>query len=64
MAIVSRWPQRRITLDGSAAIANAIYVQTERDFDAQASYEDVKQTRFAPITLQNSQKFQVWLPHA
>jgi hypothetical protein len=46
MAIVVRWPQRRITLDGSASIANAIYVQSEREFDAQASYADVKQSIF------------------
>jgi hypothetical protein len=42
MAIVARWKNRRITLDGSAAIANAIFVQLEREFNAEASYDDIK----------------------
>jgi hypothetical protein len=45
-AIVSRWPKRRITLDGSAAIANGIFIQTEREFDASATHEYMKQTIF------------------
>jgi hypothetical protein len=44
MAIVSRWPKRRIMLDGSAAIANGIFVQTEREFDTHTTYQDMKQT--------------------
>jgi hypothetical protein len=42
MAIVIRWPNRRITLDGSAALANAIYLQTEREFDTGATFDDMK----------------------
>ncbi len=43
MAIVARWPQYRITLDGSAQLANAIFVQMERTFDARLTYDDMKQ---------------------
>lgn len=42
MAIVSRWPKYRITLDGSAALANAIFLQAERQFDATTSFDDMK----------------------
>jgi len=42
MAIVTRWPGRRITIDGSAALANAIFLQTEREFDAAATFDDMK----------------------
>jgi hypothetical protein len=31
-------------LDGSAAIANGIFVQTEREFDTHTTYQDMKQT--------------------
>jgi hypothetical protein len=44
MAVVSRWPKHRITLDGSAAIANGIFVQTEREFDAETTYDQMKDT--------------------
>jgi hypothetical protein len=43
-AIVARWPTRRITLDGSAALANGIFVQMEREFDAAATFEVMKDT--------------------
>ena len=42
MAIISKWPKYRITLDGSAAFANAIYVQMERQFEATTSFDDMK----------------------
>ena len=42
LAIVSRWPGYRITIDGSAAIANGIFLLCERHFDAGASYDDIK----------------------
>jgi len=44
MAIVSRWPKYRITLDGSAALANGIFVQAERQFDPTTSFDDMKAT--------------------
>jgi hypothetical protein len=43
MAVVARWPGYRITLDGSAQLANGIFVQMEREFDASLSYADMKQ---------------------
>jgi hypothetical protein len=46
MAIVSRWPKYRITLDGSAALANGLFVQSERQFDATTSFDDMKATVF------------------
>jgi hypothetical protein len=46
MALVARWPGRRITLDGSAQIANGIFVQMEREFDASRSYDEMKQHIF------------------
>jgi hypothetical protein len=47
MAIVARWPNHRITLDGSAQIANGTFVQMEREFDPQASYEEMKNIIFS-----------------
>ncbi len=46
MAIVSRWPKYRITLDGSAALANGIFVQAERQFDATISFDDMRAAIF------------------
>ena len=46
MATVLRWPKRRLTLDGSAALANGIFVSTERQFDATTSFDDMKATIF------------------
>lgn len=43
MAIFARWPRYRITLDGSAQLANGLFVQMERDFDQDLSYADMKQ---------------------
>jgi hypothetical protein len=44
MAYVVRWSGRRITLDGSAALANGVFLNLERDFDATVSFEDIKAT--------------------
>jgi hypothetical protein len=46
MATVVRWQKRRITLDGSAALANGIFLQMEREFDANATYDEMKKTIF------------------
>ncbi len=42
MAMILKWPRYRLTIDGSAALANGIYLQVERDFDGQATFDDVK----------------------
>ena len=46
IAIVARWPRHRITLDGSALVANGIFVQMEREFDATLSYDEMKRDIF------------------
>ena len=46
MAMVVKWSHYRITIDGSAAVANGIYLQMERDFDGQATFADVKAAVF------------------
>ena len=42
MAYVVRWKGRRITLDGSAALANGVFAQLEREFEPTVSLEDIK----------------------
>jgi hypothetical protein len=42
MAIVARWSGRRITLDGSAAIANGLYIQSEREFESTSSFGQIR----------------------
>jgi hypothetical protein len=46
MATVIRWPRHRITLDGSAAIANGIFLQMEREFDSTVSFDEMRNTIF------------------
>ncbi len=43
MAVVSRWPGRRITLDGSAQLANGIFAQMEREFPGETALDQIKQ---------------------
>jgi hypothetical protein len=40
-ASVVKWEKRRITVDGSAQLANGIFVRLEREFDGSASYEEI-----------------------
>ena len=44
IASVVRWPGRRITLDGSAVLANALFLNLERDFDPNVPLEEMKAT--------------------
>lgn len=46
MAYVVRWKGRRITLDGSAAVANGVFANLERDFEPTVSLDDVKAVIF------------------
>ena len=46
MAIVANWPTRRITLDGSAQLANGVYIQMERDFPAEMHMDEAKEHIF------------------
>jgi len=41
MAAVVRWAHRKVTIDGSAALANAIFLRFEREFPSMATYEDI-----------------------
>jgi hypothetical protein len=41
VAAVIRWEGRRITIDGSGQLANAIFVRLERDFPGTASFAEV-----------------------
>jgi hypothetical protein len=43
MATVARWPHRKITIDGSAVVANAVYLRFERDFLPTASYREISE---------------------
>jgi hypothetical protein len=42
MAIVARWPKRSLTLDGSAALANGLFLRNEREFDSGISFKDMQ----------------------
>lgn len=44
MAYVVRWKGRRVTWDGSAALANAIFLKLERDFEPPVALEEMKTT--------------------
>jgi hypothetical protein len=46
MATILRWPKHRLTLDGSAALANGIFLQMEREFDANVSFDEMKKALF------------------
>jgi hypothetical protein len=40
-AMVVKWKHRKVTIDGSGALANAIFLRFEREFDARTSYQDI-----------------------
>jgi hypothetical protein len=46
MAYVVRWKGRRITLDGSAALANGVFANLERDFEPTVSLDDIRAATF------------------
>jgi hypothetical protein len=46
MAVVARWPGRRLTLDGSAQLVNGIFIQMEREFAPEVSFEQIKKELF------------------
>lgn len=41
MAAVAKWDNRKVTIDGSSAIANGIYLNIERDFASTANYDEI-----------------------
>ena len=43
MATVAKWSNRKLTIDGSGAIANGIFLRLERDFPGAATYDEIAQ---------------------
>lgn len=41
MAVVIKWENRKVTIDGSGQLANGIFIRFERDFDGKAFYDDM-----------------------
>jgi len=41
MAVIVKWENRKLTLDGSASVANGIFLRFEREFDGSVSYRDM-----------------------
>ena len=41
MAAVAKWEDHRVTIDGSAVLANAIFLRLERNFPASATYSEI-----------------------
>jgi hypothetical protein len=41
MASVVRWDKRKVTIDGSGAVANAAFLKFEREFNAAASFPEI-----------------------
>jgi hypothetical protein len=41
MAVIAKWDKRRVTLDGSGALANGIFVRLEREFDNTITYDQM-----------------------
>jgi len=41
LASVVKWDQRKVTIDGSGALANAVFVRFERDFDKGVNFEEI-----------------------
>jgi hypothetical protein len=39
MAMIVKWPDHRVTIDGSAQIANGLFIRYERDFPGTTDYE-------------------------
>jgi hypothetical protein len=42
MAAIAKWgDKRKVTLDGSGAIANALYLRFERQFESESPFEEM-----------------------
>ncbi|MDX1983586.1 MAG: hypothetical protein SFV51_25160 [Bryobacteraceae bacterium] len=41
MAAVVKWQNRKVTVDGSAAVANGVFLRLEREFSWTASYSEI-----------------------
>ncbi len=47
IASVVKWGNRRIYLDGSGSLANAVFVKIDRDFGPEATYEQIAEQIYA-----------------
>jgi hypothetical protein len=41
MATVAKWPHRKVTIDGSGLVANAVFLRSEREFLSTAGYNEI-----------------------
>jgi hypothetical protein len=41
MATVAKWQNYKVTIDGSAMIANAVFLRSEREFGSEATYDEI-----------------------
>ena len=41
MAVVAKWPNRKVTLDGSATLANGVFLRLERDFQGSVTSQGI-----------------------
>jgi hypothetical protein len=41
MASIVKWDKRKVIIDGSAQIANALFLRFEREFDGTAAYQQI-----------------------
>ena len=41
LAAVAKWSNRKVTIDGSGAFANGVFIRLDRDFPAASTYEDI-----------------------
>jgi hypothetical protein len=46
-AIVAKWEDRKVTIDGSANLANGIFIRYERDFAGGTSYQEIAEKLLA-----------------
>jgi hypothetical protein len=47
MAIILKWPTRRVTIDGSAQLANGLFIRYERDFSGDATFDIMAKQLYA-----------------
>jgi hypothetical protein len=41
MAVVAKWPNRKVTIDGSGSLVNGLFLKFERDFVAGSPYTEI-----------------------
>jgi hypothetical protein len=41
MASIAKWPKRKVTIDGSGALANGVFLRLERDFESSSTYYEI-----------------------